>query len=550
MKGPDSSVMTSTTIWKRHIKTVMILFLGVFCLLIESCAPSLRSSPNEYIGLPKTSSAMPQSEEAKSVAEVAETQKPVLTKGPLEVTARDAILMALDNNRALRIEKLNPEIRRAGEEKERAVFDPILTGGYSRFRQKTENELLPTGENLEKETVSALGVSGRIPTGTDVGVGISTEKTWSGISGDDLNESRVGLTVTQALLRGAGLNYNLARLRQARLDTRVSQYELRGFAEALVSEVEETYWDYALTGRQIEIFLESLKLAEKQKNETEEIIRIGSLAESELTAAEAEIALRREGLINARSTLEKKRLQLLKLLNPPSESLWNRDIVILDQPAAPDVTLDDVESHVGVALRMRPDLNQAKLQVLRGDLEIARTKNGALPKLDFFINLGKTGYAGSFNSSINDIDGNSYDVLAGINIEYPFLNRDARARHRESLLSRDQADESLKNMAQLVQVDVRSAYIEVNRSREQIAATTATRILQEEKTRIETEKFRVGKSTTLLVAQAQRDLLASRIAETEAIANYLKSLVELYRLEGSLLERRGIEAPGHETVSF
>jgi outer membrane protein len=550
MKGPGPSVMESKKISKHHTKKFMILFFGVFWLFAGSCAAPQQREIGEYIGPPKPAVSAPEMESTEGIAKIAETQKTVITKGPLEITTGDAILMALENNRALRIEKLSPEIYRAGEEKERALFDPVLTGTYSRFRNKIDTDLPAIGDSLEKEVDTGLGLSGRIPTGTDVALGISTEETWSDVSPDDLYESRLGLSVTQALLKGGGIKYNLARLRQARLDTRASQYELRGFAETLVAQVEETYWDYALTGRQIEIFQESLKLAEKQRSETEEMITIGSLAESEITAAEAEIALRREGLINARSTLEKTRLQLLRLLNPPGENLWGRALVILDQPVAPDVTLDDVEDHVGVALRMRPDLNQARLQVLRGDLEIVKTKNGVLPKLDFFINLGKTGYASSFNSAINDIDGDSYDILAGINLAYPFLNRDAKASYRESLLGREQADESVRNMAQLVQVDVRSAYIEVNRTREQIAATTATRALQEEKTRIEMEKFRVGKSTTLLVAQAQRDLLASRIAETEAIANYLKSLVELYRLEGSLLERRGIEAPGHETVSF
>jgi hypothetical protein len=33
------------------------------------------------------------------------------------------------------------------------------------------------------------------------------------------------------------------------------------------------------------------------------------------------------------------------------------------------------------------------------------------------------------------------------------------------------------------------------------------------------------------------------------VVNYIKALVELYRLEGSLLERRGIFAPGREPVS-
>ena len=117
------------------------------------------------------------------------------------------------------------------------------------------------------------------------------------------------------------------------------------------------------------------------------------------------------------------------------------------------------------------------------------------------------------------------------------------------MLRYSQEKEAIENIEQLVAVDVRVAYIEVNRAKEQIAATEATRAFQEEKARIEAEKFRVGKSTSLLVAQAQRDLLSSRITEVEATINYLKALIELFSLEGSLLERRGIEAPGSHPVS-
>ncbi|MDT8273545.1 MAG: TolC family protein, partial [Desulfomonilia bacterium] len=337
-------------------------------------------------------------------------------------------------------------------------------------------------------------------------------------------------------------------LRQARLDTMASEYELRGFIEALVAEVEETYWDYALAQRQIKIFLESLSLAERQKRETEVMIRIGSLAESELAAAQAEIALRREGLINAKSSLEKNRIKLLKLLNPPVSDPWKSSVVLLHEPTMPQVSLDDVDSHVAVALRLRSDLNQARLQVQRGDLITVRTRDGLLPKLDFFISLGRTGYAETFGRSVKTIDDDSYDVGAGLQLELPLVNRQARAQYQASLLDRAQAEEALKNLVQLVEVDVRTAYIEICRAREQLAATAATRALQEEKTRIETEKFQVGKSTTLLVAQAQRDLLSSQISEIQAVTNSLKALIALYRLEGSLLERRGISAPGADSL--
>jgi outer membrane protein TolC len=325
---------------------------------------------------------------------------------------------------------------------------------------------------------------------------------------------------------------------------------LRGFVETLVAGAEQTYWDYALARREIEIVEESMKLAEQQLKETEEIIKVGRLAETELIAAQAEIALRRQELIFARSTMETTRIRLLRLLNPPGSNLWKREILLLERPAVGKIEVDDVNAHVEVALRMRPDLNQARLGIQRDDLEIVKTKNGLLPIMDLFVHLGKTGYADSFGSSVSDITGDGYDILAGIAFEYPFRNRDARARHERSLLSRDQAGEALENLAQLVEVDVRTAYIEVNRAREQIDASRATRQLDEEKLRVETEKFRVGRSTNFLVAQAQRDSVRSQILESRAVANYLKSLVELHRLEGSLLERRGISAPGREPVDL
>jgi len=84
--------------------------------------------------------------------------------------------------------------------------------------------------------------------------------------------------------------------------------------------------------------------------------------------------------------------------------------------------------------------------------------------------------------------------MVGLNFEYPIFNRDARAQHRRALLRRDQAEKALDNLKQLVELDVRNAYIEVNRTKEQISASTATRKFQEEKLRIETEKFRVGRA--------------------------------------------------------
>ena len=201
-------------------------------------------------------------------------------------------------------------------------------------------------------------------------------------------------------------------------------------------------------------------------------------------------------------------------------------------------------------MHLRPELNQARIAVQRGELEVVKTRNGLLPRMDLFLTLGKSGYADSFGGSIENINGSGYDVLAGLSLQYPTGNRAARASGRRARLSLSQAGQAVRNLEQLAELDVRVAYIEVNRTSQQIAATLATRALQQEKLRSETEKFRVGKSTSLLVGQAQSDLTASRIAEIQAVVNYLGALVELHRQDGSLLDRRGISSPGADPVDL
>lgn len=512
--------------------------LALLCVLLASCAappihlPEIAPRSGVAPGAPLPS-GMAREDRALS--------RPAVPTGPLEITIEEAVLLALENNRALRVERLNPPIQRTFEEEERAAFDPVLSAEASGSREKTDSR------TRNSSTGAGVGVSELLPTGTEIDAGVRTDRTW-GTTSQEQHATRAGLTVTQALLRGVGLGPNLANLRQARLDTRFSEYELRGFAEALVAQVETTYWDYVLARRQEKIFEESLKLAEQQLEETQQRIRVGGLAETELAAAQAEVALRHEALINAHSLVATLRVQLVRLINPAALAARERDVTPQSKPTVPPLRLDALETHLAIALRMRPDLNQAQLLIQRGELELVKTKNGLLPQMDLFVRLGKTGYARSFGRSAGHIGPGGYDVSAGVTFEFPVANREARARHQRAALTRRQLEDSLRNTEDLVREDVESAHIEVRRARQQVDATAATGRFQQEKLRAETAKFRAGKSTAILVAQAQRDLVASQVAEVEAMTNYLKALISLFRLEGSLLERRGIASPGQDPV--
>jgi len=530
------------------LKKTVVIFCSA--MLLCSCASKYQENySNNVEPLPKV--ATPEQPPESPPGEPADANNAVAAKGPLKIGIHEAILLAMENNQSLIVERMNPEIQQTFEQEELAVFDPLISPEVSN-RRSVADRLSRAGSSIESQTVDSItgsiSLAKLFPTGTALDLEADTSYTDSSLYSDTFTSNRIGFSVTQALLRGMDVRANMARVNQARLDTLISEYELRGFTEIVLEQVESKFWDYALAQRQIEIYTDSLKLAEKQLTEAKERIIIGDLAETELAAAQAEVALGRENLINARSTLAKERLGLLRLLNSSGGIDWNRDVSLQYDTTLPDFRLDDVDQHVQVALRTRPDLNQARLQIKRGDLEVVRTKNGLLPKMDTFISFGKSGYADTFDRAMNNMDEGSYDVTWGLTFEGSPMNRSARASYARAVAGKQQLSKALENLSQLVQVDVRSAYIEVTRAREQISATAATRNFQEEKLRAETEKFRVGKSTSLLVGQAQRDFVASQIGEIQAVANYLKALVALYRLEGSLLQRRGLTAPGAEPV--
>jgi outer membrane protein TolC len=468
------------------------------------------------------------------------------TEVPATLTVQDAILVGLQNNVALRIQKYNVPISRTREFNQRAAFDPTISGSVQGGRTAS-----PVGNGDNPPARYSDSISGNIaveeflPTGTTIGAQYSTNNAFYS---DASSNSRLQLTATQALLRGAGLAVNLASLRSAEVATRISQYELRSFAEQLVDSIEETYWDLAYAERQVLIVQTSLDVAKEQLRQANEGIQIGRISPSERAAADAEVALRQEALINAKSTLETTRLRFLRLVSPAGVSFWNRTVTVETPPFVPTGDMDPVEKHVDVALRLRPELNQARLQIQRGDLAVVQTRNGLLPQLDFFVTLGKTGYANSFGQTIPAFNGEEYDVSAGLRGSYGLGNRAATSNYRQSLLSRDQLIDTMNNLIQTVQVDVRTQYIEVERTRQQIDATRATRVAQEEAVRVEVGKLQQGLSTSLLVAQAQRDLLNAQLSEVQAVTQHLKALVALYRLEGSLLYRRGLEAPGGAPV--
>ncbi len=484
----------------------------------------------------------PTGSRAESISEDEAPSEPAVASDTLRIGVCDAILAGLERNATVAIQRLEPKLSQTYVREQRAAFDPEVSATVERSEAKSQRRLgsQPEPFDVRDEQVEAeIQVSQALPTGTSLAVTAGMTGSLSSLYTDQYT-GNVELTVTQSLLQGFGTGANLASLRKARLDVDISRAELRGLADGVAADIERGYWDLFLANREVEIQEESLDLALRQLSESLERVKVGKLPELELAAVEAEVAERRGSLIDAQSRNEQARLQLLNLLNPDTERPWMLHPDLLDEPFVPEDTLDTVEVHEQLGLRYRPDLQQARFELEKEELDVGRTRNGLLPRLDVFITLGRTTYAESFEDAYPDLESPYYRASGGVSLSLPFLNRENSAELARARISRDQQALAVQNMERLVDLDVRSTYLEVLRTRQQIEATRVTRELQEKKLAAELEKFRVGKATNFLVLQAQRDLTGSRLSEAQAMVAYLGALVDLYVAEGTLLERRGI----------
>ncbi|MDQ8184894.1 TolC family protein [Pelagicoccus sp. SDUM812002] len=472
--------------------------------------------------------------------------RPLSVEGEtLTLSIEDAIFTALERNRELRIQTLEPVISGAFELIERGQFQPELYGVLQAGEEEVSENSRATGEQFSvtgRDARGEIGIRQNLASGTDIEVSVEQDRSISNRTPEQ-QEARLGLSVTQSLLRGFGPAVNLASIRQAKLDTLASQYELRGYVEAFVAEVESAYWQYVLAREEIAIFDSSLELARRERDEIAGRIEVGSLSQTDGALSRGEVARRESALIDANAYLDAQRFRLVRLLNANLDGSLDFQITASSEPDVDHEPLHELEERIELALNKRPDLNEARLRLAQDRLETIVTKNGLLPRLELFVTLGKTGYADTFVDSFENIQDDSYDVTAGLRFNQFIGNSANRGRDIIARANREQAADAVLNHEQIVRLDVRLAANEVERARQQIEATAQIRIHLEETVQGEVERLEVGSTTALQVAAARRDLLASRIQEVEALISYRLALIDLYLAEGSLLERRGISLP-------
>jgi outer membrane protein TolC len=469
----------------------------------------------------------------------ASTQLSLPEDGSLSLT--DSVLIALSRNRDLAVQLWNPERAVAEKDLESAAFGTELFGSTAIGEETSSETARSTGERFAVEAESReseVGVRRNFSSGTELGVTVS-EQDESSNRAPAQQEVRVGLELTQPLLQGASRGVNRIFIRQAELGIRISNEELRAYTQALIAQTEIAYWQLQLAKEAVDITRKAVDISTQHLAEIRDGIEIGQVAPDEALAIQAELSSRKRALVNAEATLNDQQFRLSLLLG--SETGDQPNLTPTTALPVPDQPIQDPTPFLTQSSQLNPRLREARLRLQQNTLEVDRTRNGVLPRLDFFARLDKTGFGTDFSSASDDITGDNYEWNLGLQFVQDLGQNRQQAEQKIANINRRQAEQAVINLEHQVANDIQRAVIEYNRTLQQTRLSKETAELKQATADAEQSRFELGTSTSLQVAQAQREALESQLNELESRIQYRIALLRLQELTGELLIRYGVD---------
>ena len=474
------------------------------------------------------------------------------------ISLADAALQALKHNLDISISRHTKESRLADITVEQAKFDPTLSvnGQFNRTVNPLNRPVFGgTGGALtgittfDQRTQSVtLDATTNLPTGGNVDLNYSPTRTnvnQNVASGFLFNPAYTGglaLTLTQPLLRNAGVDITKTFIRVAQNNAIVEEHVFRDRVLTVLATVEQTYWEVVFANENLKVAEAALKAAQELLASNRAKAKAGIMSIVDVLQAEAAVASRVEQVLVADKTIRDQEDQLRRLLNPAEEDL-RQDLRLtpLDQPV---VTLEPIslEEAIDIAIEQRPEIVQAKKNMETSDLNTKFAKNQILPTLSFQGTMGMAGLGQNYTDSVNqNFSGDYYNYGAGLVLSYPLGNRSAWSTYNKRQLEEKNAEASLMSVRQQIIVGIREAVRRVQTDFKRIETTRSARIMAEKQLQAEQERLKVGLSTTRFVLDFQRDLATAQGNELRATVDYNKSLSNLSRHKATTLDRYNLQ---------
>lgn len=469
----------------------------------------------------------------------------------LETAIRRGVVRNLD----VQVASLGPAISEADVVAAEAAFDWVMFGGV----QWEDVDLTDTGitgtqvARAEQTLSGSFGLRRRLDSGALISVQqeyqYADPRPTSANVGGDRYSHRFGVTVgvVQPLLEGFGEDVNRAEVRLARNAERRDIAALRSQLIATVTQIEQAYWQLVRARRNLII---AHKLVERGERTRDQVIarRVNEVTQAQVADAVAQVERRRGELLEARNTLRRASDQLKALINEPDAPVGDESMLLPLEPAFDEPIAFSLAESLRAALRRRPEIDRALLNIDDASIRQSFADNARLPELDLEARLTSGGvdpdlgdaYSGQWEGEF--VDG----FLFGLTFEQAIGNRADEATYRRTRLDRMRSVAEYRRVVQQVALDVKDSLDTLVLNYRLIDQARTSRVAQAEALRtleIEKELAEDGFSITRLNLElSQQDgLAAAERNEIAAIVNYNIALAGLYAAMGEALERNNID---------
>lgn len=470
--------------------------------------------------------------------------------GELFLSLHGTVELALAKNFTIRAAAYQPRIADARLRAARGrAFDPVLSARGQRNvnnnPQLSDPRLaLDTGATQITSDFFSLDLSARTALGTTLSLSANTQnRTGDFNRGRDEYNTFAGVSVTQPFLRGFGPDAALAPIRVARVDRQTSLWAFRQTVTDVITEAVQAYADVLFTRESEAVAIRSRDLAARLRADNERRVNLGVLTPLDISVARAGLAAREGAVIAARqATRESENALKLRVTDDIAGLLAIRlRLAPLGDDPPPDVD-PPLGTDLRRALELRPDYQQALLDLSRRNVNLRFDRNAAGPQLDLLASLGANGLDRNLAASVAQTaraENLAYSV--GLAFSVPLPDREGRGNLQATRLGIAGTLVRLKELEQQIIVRLDNAAGQVSNSRARVRAATEAEALARESLAAEEQKLAAGTSTTFVVLQLQNDLATAENTRLRALTDFRKARVAYDREAGRTLERHGVE---------
>jgi outer membrane protein TolC len=488
----------------------------------------------------------------------------VSTPTARSISLEECVEMALKNNFDLRIERHNVEQARYGVRMFETVYDPLLSFSARREQSSGLNQSFSDGvggppgvRNVTRSRnyLDTLGysVSGLGPMGSQYAVPVQytrgtgdgyTYRSWDAFAfnWDTVAyaeyQARASIDLQQPLLRDFAIDNSRRNIQMSRKTLKMSEFIYRARIIDVVTLVRLSYYELIFARENVKVQEQALKLAEKLLDNNRKTFNAGRMAILEVLRAESLVASTKADLLIARQQVSIQENVLKSLVTKDLPEWKNVSVQPAEQlVAVPEVF--EVQESWRTGLIKRPDLAQLRVGLERRDIDVRYNKNQTLPDLRLVGSYGRKALGMGAEDVFSDLHfrDKAVDYFYGVELSFPWGNREAKLRLAQVKDQRQQAELTLQKMQQDIMVQIDDSINSAKASFDRIGATRqatefALRVLQAEES-----KEGVGLSTPFMIMQYQKDLTTARSQEVRALADYNRALANLAKAEGTTLER-------------